>query len=176
MHLRFNKGLLRHDDLRNPDRSSDPPAPAEARQGLEKKWGAEVVKAGFCIVPSLLLRAQRRLHLSPTQLAVLLQLCDFWWDEGRKLYPSKEKIAERLGLGPRQVQRIIAGLEKEGLVTRVERRAVHGGKLSNIYDLSGLVKRLKEIAPDFLKVEEETRSRRRAVARPGFRRRAKAPE
>ena len=142
----------------------------------EKKWGAEVVKAGFCIIPSLLLRAQRRRHLAPTELAVLLQLCDFWWDDARKPFPSKETLAERLGIGARQVQRIIASLEKEGLVRRVERRAVHGGKLSNVYDLSGLVKRLKEIAPDFLKVEEETRLRRRAVARPGFRHRAKAPE
>ena len=54
----------------------------------EKKWGAEVVKAGFCIIPSLLLRAQRRLHLTPTELAVLLQLCDFWWDDARKPFPS----------------------------------------------------------------------------------------
>ena len=34
---------------------------------------------GFCILPSLLFRAQSRLGLNPTQLAVLLQLADFWW-------------------------------------------------------------------------------------------------
>jgi biotin operon repressor len=150
-----------------------PPKPGKAS---EKKWGADVVKLGFCIVPSLLLRAQRRLRLNTRQLAVLLQLCDFWWDEARKPYPSKETIAERLGIGPRQVQRIVASLEEKGLVQRVERRALHGGRLTNTYDLSGLVKRLQEIEPEFRQVEEEAKSRRKAVARPGLRRRVKAPE
>ena len=58
----------------------------------------------MALVPSPLLRAQRRLGLSPTQLAVLMQLCDFWWDSERKPYPSKATLAERLGLSPRQVQ------------------------------------------------------------------------
>ena len=116
-------------------------------------------------------RAQRRLRLTPTQLAVLMHLADYWWDVDRKPYPSKQTLAERLGKSPRQVQRIIAELEAAGLVERVERRAAHKGKLSNIYDLSGLVKRLKELEPEFREVEEEVRSRRKEVARPGLRRR-----
>jgi predicted transcriptional regulator len=153
-----------------------PLRPRKPGKESEKKWGTEVVKFGFCIVPSLLLRAQRRLGLNTRQLAVLLQLCDFWWDEARKPYPSKETIAQRLKIGARQVQRIIASLEEKGFVNRVERRALHGGRLTNTYDLSGLVKRLKEIEPEFRKVEEEAKSQRKAVARPGLRRRAKAPE
>jgi len=129
------------------------------------------LKIGFSIVPSLLLRAQRRLRLSPTQLAVLLQLCDYWWDEQRKPFPSKEALAERLGLGPRQIQRHIADLEKMGLVRRVERNGFHGGRLSNTYDLTGLVERLKEIEPDFRQVEEETKKLRKMAAKLGFRRR-----
>ena len=38
------------------------------------KWGVKVMEQGFCMIPSLLLRAQQRLHLSPSQLAVLLQI------------------------------------------------------------------------------------------------------
>lgn len=148
-----------------------PLRPAKAAKVSERKWGAEVIGLGFCLVPSLLLRAQRRLGLNPAQLAVLLQLCDFWWDEARKPFPSKEALAERLGLSARQVQRHIADLEQAGLVERVERRGPHGGKLSNLYDLSGLVRRLKEIEPDFRQVESDNRARRRAVARPGYRRR-----
>lgn len=78
-------------------------------------------------------------------------------------------LAERLGLSPRQVQRHIADLETAGLVERVERRAPHGGKLTNVYDLGGLVKRLKKLEPDFRKVEEDARKARRAVSRRGFR-------
>lgn len=149
-----------------------------AKVGLasERKWGKPVMDLGFCIVPSLILRAQRRLMLNPTQLAVLMHLADYWWDVDRKPYPSKKTLGERLGLSPRQVQRYIAELEKMKLVQRIERRAAHRGKLSNMYDLSGLVERLKELEPEFREVEEEVKSRRRAVAKPGLRRRRKASD
>ena len=151
--------------------------PLRATKASERKWGKAVMGLGFCIVPSLLLRAQRRLRLTPTQLAVLMHLADYWWDVDRKPYPSKRTLAERLGKSPRQVQRIIAELEAAGLVERIERRAAHKGKLSNIYDLSGLVKRLKELEPEFREVEEEVRSRRKEVASPGLRhRRPKASD
>ena len=142
----------------------------ETGRASEKKWGKEVIALGFCIVPSLLLRAQNRLGLNPTQLAVLMQLCDFWWDRERKPFPSKAVLAERLGLSPRQVQRHIADLETAGLVERVERRAVHGGKLTNVYDLSGLVQRLKKLEPDFREVEDAAKRARRAVSKRGYRR------
>lgn len=134
----------------------------------EQKWGKNVMNLGFCIVPSLLLRAQQRLGLNPTQLAVLLQLCDHWWDAERKPYPSKKLLAERLGLSPRQVQRHVADLECNGLVARIPREGAHGGKLSNIYDLSGLVDRLKGLEPDFRNVEERVRTERSNVVKPGY--------
>lgn len=144
---------------------------ASRASASEKKWGKDVMKLGFSILPSLIFHAQRRLGLSPTQLAILLQLADYWWDEGRKPYPSKEALSERLGLGSRQIQRHIAELEEAGLIKRIERRAPHGGKLSNTYDLSGLVARLKDLAPEFAEVDEEAKTLRREVARPGGMRR-----
>jgi DNA-binding transcriptional ArsR family regulator len=156
------------------DTGKTPRRPSKVAKASEEKWGAAVMKLGFCIVPSLLLRAQRRLKLNPTQLAVLMQLCDYWWDSARKPFPSKESLAQRLGLSARQVQRHIADLEKAGLVTRIERRGSNGGKLTNTYDLSGLVSRLQELEPEFRAVEEENRKRREAVARPGLRSRAAA--
>ncbi len=146
--------------------------PAKASQASEQKWGKLVMKVGFCIIPSLILRAQQRLKISPTQLALLMHIADYWWDVDRKPYPSKKTLGERLGIGPRQVQRHIADLEEAGFVKRIERTAPHHGKLSNEYDLSGLVKRLKELEPEFRKVEEESRARRRAVTRPGLKQRA----
>lgn len=154
--------------------TAPPHSSKAAGRASEEKWGAAVMKLGFCIVPSLLLRAQRRLKLSPIQLAVLLQLCDYWWDSARKPYPSKDSLAQRLGLSARQVQRHIAILEQAGLVRRIPRNGSNGGKLSNTYDLSGLVARLQELEPEFRAVEEENRKRRRAVSWPGFRTRAAA--
>lgn len=141
----------------------------EANRASEDKWGKKVIAIGFCIVPSLLLRAQNRLGLNSTQLAILLQLCDFWWDRERKPYPSKKILAERLGLSPRQVQRCIADLEKASLVKRVQRHASHGGKTTNSYDLSGLVERLNALEPDFRKTEEDAKKARRQVSQAGFR-------
>lgn len=133
------------------------------------KWGPKVMELGFCVLPSLIFRAQRRLGLDPTQLAVLLQLADFWWDAARKPFPKKADLADRLGLSDRQVQRHIASLEKAGFVRRIERTASHRGKISNEYDLSGLVEKLKALEPEFREVAEEAKARKRAVARPGFR-------
>lgn len=141
--------------------------PQKVTQASEKKWGKAVMERGFSIFPSLIFRAQQRLGLNPTQLAVLLQLADYWWDEERKPYPSKKALSERLGLSSRQVQRYIAELEEAGLVRRIERRAPHRGKLSNAYDLSGLVKRLKKLEPEFREVEKETKQLRRQVGRRG---------
>jgi hypothetical protein len=137
----------------------------KADQQSDKKWGKAVMKLGFCIIPSLLLRAQQRLGLNPTQLAVLMQLADFWWDQDRKPYPSKQALSERLGLSPRQVQRYIAELEAAGLVKRIERHATNGGILSNEYDLSGLVERLKKIAPD---IEAANAVKKQATRRGGL--------
>ena len=73
--------------------------PLKATRASEQKWGKAVMGLGFCIVPSLLLRAQQRLKLTPTQLAILMHLADYWWDVGRKPFPTKktlEKTVERL--------------------------------------------------------------------------------
>ncbi|AEA66094.1 helix-turn-helix domain-containing protein [Burkholderia gladioli] len=143
--------------------------PEKADQRSDKKWGKAVMKLGFCIIPSVLLRAQQRLGLNPTQLAVLLQLADYWWSEDRKPYPSKQTLSERLGLSPRQIQRYIAELEAAGLLKRIERRATNGGKLSNEYDLSGLVERLKKIAPE---IEKANEIKKQATRRGGIQRSA----
>jgi len=126
--------------------------PKKAAKASERKWGKPVMNSGFCIIPSLLLRAQRRLALSPTQLAVLLQLIDYWSDEKRKPYPSKKALSERLGLSQRQLQRHIADLEQAGFVQRIERTAANRGKQSNSYDLSGLAEKLRKLEPEFREV------------------------
>lgn len=141
---------------------------AKTSRQSEEKWGVEVMDLGFCVLPSLLFRGQRRLGLNPTQLAVLLQLADFWWDPQRKPFPKKADLAERLSLSDRQVQRHIADLEAAGFVRRIERTRSRRGKISNEYDLSGLVAKLKALEPQFREVAEEAKARKKAVAKPGY--------
>lgn len=139
-----------------------------------EKWGEKVMREGHCTIPSLLLRAQRRLHLNPSQLAVLLQIIDHWWEPDRKPFPSKKELSFRLGISERQVQRYITDLEQEGLLRRKERYSEQGGRLTNFYDLQGLVDRLVAIEPEFRKAKEEARAKRKAAASPGWR--PKSPE
>lgn len=123
----------------------------------EKKWGRQVIKSGFCIVPSILLKAQARLELSPAQLAVLLHIADHWWDAAAKPFPGKAELAKRLSVTERQIQRIVADLEKAGLVRREERYSTNQGRLSNFYHLDGLVKKLQELEPEFRQIKEQAR-------------------
>lgn len=125
----------------------------KAGKASEKKWGKKVMKLGFCIFPSMLLKAQARLGLSAQQLAVLLQIIDHWWEPNRWPYPSKKTLAGRLSLSDKQIQRHIVELEKGGFLKRIPRYASnHKGKLSNQYDLSGLVEKLKKLEPEFTEV------------------------
>lgn len=124
------------------------PAPKPTKRSFEAKWGKSVAAQGFCMLPALLLRAQRRLGLSPTQLAVIIQLCDFWWDDDKVPWPKKETIAQRLNLSEKQVQRVVRDLEQRGYVQRIT-RTTRNGRTSNGYDLAGLVNKLQELAPEF---------------------------
>ncbi|MBL4757825.1 MAG: helix-turn-helix domain-containing protein, partial [Rhizobiales bacterium] len=98
-------------------------------------------------------------------------LADYWWDVDRKPYPSVKTLAGRMRLSPRQMRRYIAELEAAGLIKRIERTASHRGRLSNYYDLTGLVEKLKKLEPEFREVEEEVKENRKAVSQRGGRRR-----
>ncbi|WP_036114657.1 MULTISPECIES: helix-turn-helix domain-containing protein [Luteibacter] len=134
--------------LKKKTSASSKPKKAASSNSAEAKWGKAVMRRGFVIVPSILLRAQGRLGLSGTQLAILLQLIDWWMDAKKHPWSSKETLAVRIGISERQLQRQVAQLEKAKLVQRVEKITNHG-KRPNGYDLSGLVSRLKALAPEF---------------------------
>ena len=141
--------------------------PGKGSKSIAARWGANVAKIGYCPVPSILLRAQRRLGLNPSQLAVLLQIVEHWWDASRAPYPSKAELSDRLGISERQIQRYIKQMEEAGLLARVAYYGDSGGRENNRYDLSGLVNRLAKIAPDFIAEREERKRKRKAAAMPG---------
>jgi len=143
---------------------------ADSRKASERKYGKPVMDLGFCIVPSLLLQAQARLGINPVQLNIIMHLADIWWDVGNRPWPKKQLLAERMGMSERQIQRQIAELESVGLVERIERTRPGRGKTSNEYDLSGLVKKLKALEPEFAAARQENQKRRRDVALPKHRR------
>jgi predicted transcriptional regulator len=129
---------------------------AKDKKESEKKWGKSVMDHGYCVLPSLLLQAQSRLAVNAQEMIVLLQLVEHWWTADGEVFPSKKVIAERVGLSTKQVQRHIARLEEAKLVLRVKRYKTSGGRTSNLYDLSGLVAKLKSIEADVAKAKKFT--------------------
>lgn len=129
----------------------------------EKKWGKAVMTLGYCIFPSILLQAQGRLGLTAQEMIVLLQLAEHWWKADSQVFPSKETIAERVGLSGKQVQRHIKALELRGLLQRTARYKPGRGQLSNQYDLSGLVAKLKTLEPEITRA----RKLKTAATKPG---------
>jgi predicted transcriptional regulator len=143
-------------------------APAAAsKSAMEERWGKNVIKAGYTLFPSIILRAQARLHINAVELAVLMHLLDHWWDNAEMPFPSKKRIADRLAVSAKTVQRAIVGLETEGLVRRVKRSNGNGGQASNHYDLQPLIDRIRPIADEDLEARRKVAELRRSVGRNG---------
>src|SRR5262245_36823355 len=113
-----------------------------------EKWG-EAAKAGFLMVPDLLLKHQGTLGLTPTELIVLLNICMHWWYAERLPRPRTPSIASRMRVQPRTVQRALKQLQKRKFITKVPGgRTVDGPSADDgaAWDLSGLVTRLEKLA------------------------------
>lgn len=145
---------------------------ADSRKESERKYGKPVMALGFCIIPSLLVQAQSRLGLNPQQMNILLHLLDMWWEKENKPFPTKERIAERMNVSVKTVQRHIVEMEQRGLVKRIFRTKPGRGRTSNEYDLGGLVRALQKLEPDFTAARDETRKRKRNVGLPAHKRKA----
>lgn len=111
---------------------------------------------GYCIVPAVLFRAQARLGLSGMQLVLILQLHEYWWKSDQLPFPKKETLAKRMGISEKQVQRLTKQLEVAGYIKRIVRKN-YRGQTSNGIDFTGLVKKLKELAPEFMQAKHAAR-------------------
>jgi hypothetical protein len=130
------------------------------------RWSDAVMDRGHSIVPTILLWGQAKLGLTPDELNVLLQLISHWWYAGNDPHPSKETIAARMNKHPRTVQAYLTSLVEKGFIRRIERFKANKGQDANGYDLGGLVAKLNALAPEFKKVAEQNKLRRRRVEKP----------
>lgn len=147
-------------------------APEESQKILNQKWGQETMDANYTVIPSALLRGQARLGINATELAILVHLIDHWWKPGEMPWPSKKTLAERLRVGEKSIQRAMARLEEEGLISRKPRFNKTGARTSNEYDLAPLVERLKPIAKDMVAAATEAKAIKKKAERPGLKARA----
>jgi DNA-binding MarR family transcriptional regulator len=108
------------------------------------KW-REAAKAGFQLLPDLLLRHQADLGLTATDLVVLINLTMHWWYSDQRPFPRSSTIARRMGIDRRTVQRSLAKLSEEGLVEKVTENLADGRE-RQVCDLTGLQRRLSDLA------------------------------
>ncbi len=80
----------------------------------ERIWGKKVYSHGYAGIPSILIQAQRRLGINPTQMNIIIQLLDYWHEPTRKPFPTKKDLANRIGVNPKTIQNNIRELEKAG--------------------------------------------------------------
>jgi DNA-binding CsgD family transcriptional regulator len=136
------------------------------RGKAKERWSRAALERGYSPVPVILMWGQAKLGLTPEEMNVLLQLISHWWFGGNDPFISKERIAERMGKHPRTVQTYLTSLEKKGFIRRIQRYKVNKGQDANGYDLSGLTAKLEAIAPEFKRVSEQNKLRRRRVEKP----------
>jgi DNA-binding MarR family transcriptional regulator len=120
---------------------------AEAITKRQELWG-DALSYGFVGVPTLLLKHQGDLQISPQEMVVLMNLLASWWKAGNLPFPRTTTIASRSGLSVRVVQRQLLSLEQKGLITRLANQSVKGKPelIVTRYDPRGLVKRLQELS------------------------------
>ena len=110
------------------------------------KW-QEAGKAGFQVLPDMLLKKQGELGLSANDVLVLLNLTMHWWFAEQRPFPRTTTIAKRMGVDIRTVQRSMKNLIDLGLVKKVTETPPNGAE-RQVCDLSGLVRRLSAMALD----------------------------
>ena len=148
-------------------------APAKkAISSTEKIWGKKVMGHGYTGVPSLLIRSQARLGLSSTQMTIILQLLDYYFDKTRPPFPTKKQLSDRTGLNPKTIQKNVKALEEAGYIQREARTTNAGDYGSNIYHLDGLIAKVQELEPEYAQAKAMKEAIDKTAETPKHKRRA----
>lgn len=129
-----------------------------------RKWGTEVMAAGYTLIPNVLLERQRALGLDPVDLNILLYIISHWWTADSRAFLSKETIAAAVGRSARTVQRRVNRMKNDGILSTVARFTATGRRTANAFDLSKLATEAapfaKELLADRKRRAEENKARR----------------
>lgn len=106
---------------------------------IEQKWGPALTQTGWTAIPNVIVQRQKALGLTPLDVNILLQLLAYWWEPKNLPHPSKQTIADAIGVHARTVQKRIAAMETAKFIKRIERRTSRNGSSTNRYDFSGLI-------------------------------------
>ncbi len=150
--------------------------PKRNPSSTEKIFGGDVMSHGFTGVPNIMVRAQARLGLNPTQFNILVQLLSYYIEPDRPPYPPKRHLLKRTGISESTLKKHLKELETAGFIEREQQYTSAGDFGSNIYHMKGLIAKLRKLVPDFDKEREERDESRQKTETPNVRRNATQPK
>lgn len=127
----------------------------------ERKFGRDLMKAGYTVLPSVVIECQQALGLDAIDMNIILHLAMRWWEVDNKPHPAKASMAKAIGVHQMTIQRRIRAMEKRGLIRREYRKSSERGNLANKYHLDGLIAKATGLAKEALK-ERDKKTRERA--------------
>ena len=133
------------------------PAQAE-NKAIEQRWGKDLVAAGWTAIPNVLFDCSQELGLKHLDIVIILHLAGYWWHAGNDPYPTKQTLANKIGVTPRTIQRSIAELEEKGYITRHARTSKLGGNLANRYSFEGIIKAATPYAKSIVDAREKQKA------------------
>ena len=116
---------------------------------IQEKWG-DALDAGFQVVPNVLIRAQSRLNLDTVDVVILLNLMAHWWTKDALPFISPARIAKRMNVTTRTVERHLKKLEGRNFIRRSVPNRTGQGIYIRHYDLTPLVGVLQEASRNAL--------------------------
>lgn len=149
------------------EQTKSEPANSEAiaTKVLVQKWGLAAIEAGYTVLPSIILKRQKKLGLDALDVNILLHLVAHWWKGSEMPYPSKATLAEAIGVDASTIRRRLKQLEAAKLLKREPRKGSNGVSKSNRYDLTGLVKQIKPYAEEeLLEIKKRKEAKHASVA------------
>lgn len=169
--------------------ATETPSTSSMKGQIREKWGAAVEGGGltgYLALPEVLIRSQKRLQLSSTEMMVLINILAHWWRVDIKPFPGNYTIAKRMGVSRRTVQRAIKSMVQKGLISTAPMIATEDDRTTDIdwleeeeeeweedevekaletpystvrlIDLSGLVARLNECALELREYNARTKA------------------
>lgn len=135
----------------------------------ERKWTETLMRAGWTVLPSVILDRQKAFGLDALDINILLHLAKYWWFSENPPRPSKQAIAECIGVDKSTIRRRIARMENDGLISRQSRFDKKYGQQPNSYHFDGLIEAAKPYAEEAIAARDQQKdeaAKRRTRKRP----------
>ncbi len=148
--------------IQKTDKTSKKSETGKTLRENERKWTKLLIKAGWTLIPNVILEKQQALNLDALDINILIQISSHWWTKEELPRPGVDSLADRVGASPSTVRRHIREMEKKELIKRIERKSGwHNGQQANYYDLRPLIEKAKPFAREIVEKKKKAEKERK---------------